>query len=201
MAAGFAIGPMMMQKFKEGKDIVARNLIFGLQFAFFVLTFLMSIWLKELFSFLLRSPGLAEMYSLGIIIIMGYNYRPMYMGSTSKLFFVEKTNIVWKVTFVAGLINVILNSVFIPIYGFEVAAYTTFISLLFMGYIGFFIPSIKEVNDTDYHPFKWLLLTCGLTILALFIVDYPVQIKLLITLLVIAISVFSGLIFKRRLQL
>ncbi len=200
MAAGYAVGPMMMQKFKEGKDIVARNLIFGLQFAFFVLTFLMSIWLKELFSFLLRSPGLAQMYSLGIIIVMGYNYRPMYMGSTSKLFFVEKTNIVWKVTFVAGLINVILNSIFIPIYGFEVAAYTTFISLLFMGYIGFFIPSIKEVNGTDYHPFKWLLLTCGLTIGAHFIVDFPVQIKFAITIFVIVVSMLSGLLFKKRFQ-
>lgn len=200
MAAGYAIGPMMMQKFREGKDLVARNLIFGLQFAFFVLTFLMSIWLKELFSFLLKSPGLDKMYSLGIIIIMGYNYRPMYMGSSNKLFFVEKTNIIWKVTFVAGLINVILNSVFIPYYGFEVAAYTTFISLMFMGYIGFIIPSVKAENPVNYHPFKWLILTFLLTIGAYFIVDFPLQIKIVITLFVIGVSIIFGFMFKKRFE-
>ncbi|MEB2777500.1 lipopolysaccharide biosynthesis protein [Algoriphagus sp. D3-2-R+10] len=198
VAAGFAVGPMMMQKFKEGKDIVARNLIFGLQFAFFVLTFLASIWLKELFSFLLRSPGLDQLYSLGIIIIMGYNYRPMYMGSSNKLFFVEKTNIIWKVTFVAGIINVVLNSIFIPIYGFEVAAYTTFISLMFMGYIGFFIPSIKAENPVNYHPLAWLIMTIGLTVGAYFIVDFPMHLKIVITLLVLGISLISAFLFKKR---
>ena len=198
IAAGYAISPMMMQKFKEGKDVVARNLIFGLQFAFFVMTFLVSIWLKELFSFLLRSPGLAEMYSLGIVIVMGYNYRPMYMGSINKMFFVEKTNIVWKVTFVAGIMNVILNSIFIPIYGFEVAAYTTFISLLFMGYIGFYIPSIKSENPTNYHPIKWLILTCCLTIAAYFIVEFSIQQKLLITAFLIFVTILSGIQFKKK---
>ncbi|WP_425639532.1 lipopolysaccharide biosynthesis protein [Algoriphagus yeomjeoni] len=198
MAAGFALGPMMTQKFKEGKDIVARNLVFGLQFAFFVLTFLVSIWLKELFSFLLKSPGLDQMYSLGIIIVMGYNYRPMYMGSSNKLFFVEKTNIIWKVTFLAGIINVVLNSIFIPIYGFEVAAYTTFISLLFMGYIGFFIPSIKAVNPVNYHPFLWLFLTIALTVGAYFIVDFSIQVKVVISLSVLAVSILLGLLFKKR---
>ncbi|RAI89503.1 MATE family efflux transporter [Algoriphagus yeomjeoni] len=198
IAAGFALGPMMTQKFKEGKDIVARNLVFGMQFAFFVLTFLVSIWLKELFSFLLKSPGLDQMYSLGIIIIMGYNYRPMYMGSCNKLFFLEKTNIIWKVTFLAGIINVVLNSIFIPIYGFEVAAYTTFISLLFMGYIGFFIPSIKAVNPVSYHPFIWLFLTIALTIGAYFIVDFSIQVKIVISLSVLVVSIFLGFLFKKR---
>ncbi|WP_268034982.1 lipopolysaccharide biosynthesis protein [Algoriphagus sp. PAP.12] len=199
VAAGFAVAPMMTKKFREGNDKAARDLIFGLQFGFLVMTFLMSIWLKELFAFLLRSPGLAEMYSLGVVIVMSYNYRPMYMGSVNKLFFVEKTNIVWKVTFVAGLMNVILNLVFIPSFGFEMAAYTTFVSLMFMGYIGYFIPSIKKVNLVNYHPLKWLFLTLFLTLAAFYLADLPLGLKLIVTGGVLIITLMSGLFFKRKL--
>ena len=198
VAAGFAVAPMMTKKFREGNDKAARDLIFGLQFGFLVMTFLMSIWLKELFAFLLRSPGLAEMYSLGVIIVMSYNYRPMYMGSVNKLFFVEKTNIVWKVTFVAGLMNVILNLVFIPSFGFEVAAYTTFVSLMFMGYIGYFIPSIKKVQLVNYHPLKWLFLTLSLTAAAYYMAELPLGLKLIVTGGVLVIALISGLYFKRK---
>ncbi|MFC3880858.1 lipopolysaccharide biosynthesis protein [Algoriphagus namhaensis] len=198
MAAGFAVAPMMTKSFKEGNDKAARDLIFGLQFAFFVLTFLVSIWLKEFFGFLLRSPGLAEMYSLGIIIVMSYNYRPMYMGSVNKLFFVEKTNIVWKVTFLAGAINVILNLLLIPKFGFEVAAYTTFISLMFMGYIGYFLPSIKKVHEVNYHPIRWFGLTLVLTFMAFYLSEISVEMKILISAIAILSAIGLGFLFKKK---
>lgn len=200
MAAGFAVGPLMTKKFKEGDDKAARDLIFGLQFAFFVLTFLVSIWLKELFAFLLRSPGLAEMYTLGIIIVMSYNYRPMYMGSVNKLFFVEKTNIVWKMTFVAGVMNVILNVLFIPSYGFQAAAYTTFISLMFMGYIGYFLPSVNKFNKVNYHPLKWLVLTIALTLAAYLISEVAIELKAIITGIAVVVAVGLGFVFKRKIS-
>ena len=129
---------------------------------------------------------------------MSYNYRPMYMGSVNKLFFVEKTNIVWKVTFGAGVLNVFLNLIFIPKYGFEVAAYTTFISLMFMGYIGYFIPSIKKLNPVNYHPIKWLVLTIGLTIAAFYFSELSLNFKVLFSVFVAIVTLVLGLLFKKK---
>src|SRR5690606_22406584 len=114
--------------------------------------------------FLIRNEVLSQMYPLGIVIIMGYNYRPMYFGANTKLMFAEKTNVLWKVTFVAGLINVMLNFLLIPYFGFEAAAFTTFVSLMFMGYIGFYLKIFKDINAANFYPLAWLTATVILSI-------------------------------------
>src|SRR5690606_4475064 len=114
MAAGFAIGPMLNEAYKEGNEKRARDLIFILQIAFLVGSFILSIWLKEIFLLLLKNKELQESYQLGVIIVMSYCYRPMYLGANSKLFYLEKTQLLLRVTFVAATINVCLNFVLIP---------------------------------------------------------------------------------------
>ncbi|MFD2203536.1 lipopolysaccharide biosynthesis protein [Shivajiella indica] len=197
-AAGLAVGPLMMQAYKKGADLEARNLVFLLQISFLTLTFLMSIWLKEIFSFLIRNDTLSQMYGLGIIIIMGYNYRPMYLGSNNKLFYLEKTNVIWKVTFMAGLINVISNFILIPILGFRIAAYTTFASLMFMGYIGYYLKVFKQINEVNYYPLRWLILTCLLSIIAYYTVELNLVYKFLISLLGFGVFVIAVINFRKK---
>ena len=199
-ASGLAVGPMMMEKYKKGDDIGARNLVFVLQILFLICTFLACIWLKEIFAFLIRNDTLASMYSLGIIIVMGYNYRPMYMGSNNKLFYTEKTKVLWRVTFVAGVINVVSNFLLIPIFGFQIAAITTFVSLMFMGYIGFYLKIFKKINSAEYYPFRWLLMTVILTGLAYFLVELQVYIKLLVSFSFILILTLLFFRFKEKIN-
>uniref|UniRef100_F4C954 Polysaccharide biosynthesis protein n=1 Tax=Sphingobacterium sp. (strain 21) TaxID=743722 RepID=F4C954_SPHS2 len=183
-AAGFAIGPMMNAAYKNKDERTARNLVFVLQIMFFVLTFTSAIWLKEIFHILLKNPSLQNTYQLGIIILMGYNYRPMYIGASNKLFYVEKTKVLLKVTFVAGLVSVILNFAFIPFFGYKIAAYTTFIALMYMGYAGYFLSVFEENNKEQYYPLLWLSLTIFLTILAYYVVDLNFFVKISINLVV-----------------
>ena len=191
-ASGMAIGPLLNGYYKAGKEESAKYLIFILQIAFFLLTFGLCIWMKEIFAFLIRNENLAQMYYLGIIIVMAYNYCPMYFGVNAKLMFREKTNVIWKVTLVAGIINVILNLSLIPIIGFEVAAVTTFLAYMFMGYAGYFFKAFKEVNSVTYYPFLWFILTILLTIIAYYAVELSsLIIKIGITLGILA----AGLIF------
>jgi len=193
-ASGLAIGPMLNKFYKEGKDKAASNLIFILQVAFLTITFLLSLWMKEAFSFLIRNDTLAKMYYLGIVIVMAYNYRPMYFGANAKLMFTEKTNVLWKVTLGAGLINVILNIILLPIYGFEAAAITTFIAYMFMGYAGFYFKVFKQISDINYYPILWISITIALTIAVYFLRDLDIMYKLLISIASISIS---GLIIFR----
>jgi O-antigen/teichoic acid export membrane protein len=193
-ASGLAIGPLLNKYYKENKEKPAKELVFILQLTFFLITFLVCLWMKEAFTFLIRNEALAKMYYLGIIIVMAYNYRPMYLGFSTKIMYNEFTNIMWKVTFGAGLINVILNLLLIPIFGFEVAAFTTFFGYLFMGYSGYYFKAFKGINKVNYYPGFWIIITVFLTIIVYYAVELPLFAKGAISGLV---SIFASfLIFK-----
>ena len=123
------------------------------------------------------------MYILAIIIIMSYSYRPMYLGANNRLFYIEKTKVLLKISFVAGLANVLMNLIFIPIYGFEVAAITTYVSLMYMGYSGYYLKVFKDNNNLNYYPLLWLLTTLILTISAIYIVELDLVIKVLVNII------------------
>ena len=194
VASGKAIGPLMNDAYKKGRDLEARNIVFFLQGIFLLGTFAIALWMKEIFTILVNNDELEQLYPLAIIIVMGYNYRPMYMGANNKLFYTENTHILWRVTFTAGIINVILNLILIPIYGFEVAALTTFFSFMVMGYSGFYFKIFKKINSVQYYPIFWLTLTILMAIGGYFAVELPLVFKIVLSLLIATLSV---LLMKR----
>ncbi len=194
MAAGFAIGPMLNMAYKEGNERKARDLIFILQIVFLFGSFILAIWLKEIFFFLLKNKSLQDSYQLGIIIIMSYCYRPMYLGANSKLFYIEKTQMLLKVTFIAAIINICLNFLLIPIWGITAAAIVTYVSLFYMGYAGFFLKIVKNTNKVKYYPIYWMALTVILTFLAIFVVEAGLLLKIAFSM----ISLFVAIILMKR---
>lgn len=196
-AVAQALGPILNNLYKTKKDESARYLLNMMQVGFFIISGLACIWLKEIFQLLIRNDDLALMYPLGIIILMSYNYRPMYFASNSKLMFSERTGVLWKITFVAGLINVILNFIFIPIYGYKVAAYTTFICLMYMGYGGFFTKAYRSVSFVSYNPLLWLVITIILTFTNYWLVELFFLEKVLASIIYIVFGVWTIFYFKR----
>jgi O-antigen/teichoic acid export membrane protein len=190
-ASGQAIGPLLLQTYKSGNELEARKLIFTLQASFLIGTFMLSLWLKEIFYLLIKNDSLRAIYPLGIIIVMAYNYRPMYFGANSQLFFNEKTKVLYKVTFIAGIGNLVLNFSLMPLFGYQVAAYTTFIGLMYMGYAGFFLKEFKASCSVNYHPVRWLALTVGLTIVAYFGVEISALYKVFVCLGISSVSLLS----------
>lgn len=190
VAGGYAIGPLMNEKYKKNDDKGARDLVFVLQIVFFFLTFVASIWMKEIFQLMIRNNSLKLLYPLAVVIVMSYNYRPMYLGAVNKLFYKEKTNFLWKLTLTAAIINVVLNLIFMPFFGYETAAFTTFVAFLYMGYAGFYYKVFKEVNDANFYPLTWLFATLFLTICAYNIVEYAISIKIFISIAYLLIILF-----------
>jgi len=189
-AANQAVGPMMLESYKNKRDDDARDMIFALQVVMLIATFGFCLWSKEIFELLIKNEELKNFYPLAIIIVMAYNYRPMYIGAMSKLFYLEKTQLLWRVSFIAGLSNIILNFIFIPIFGFEVAAYTTFASLMYLGFSGYYIKKIRELHETEYFPFYWFLLIIGLTLLAYLGVEFSILIKFTFSILLFVFGIF-----------
>jgi O-antigen/teichoic acid export membrane protein len=184
-AVGMAVGPYYTKLFSK-ENLVSENqakvLTFFLQTCFLILSFTAALWAKELFKLLIKNQELSGVYYIGIVIIMGYSYRPMYWACISKLNYLEKTKQLWKISFIGGALNITLNLIFIPLYGFEAAAITTLLSLLYIGFAGFFLKDFKENNQINYYPIRWLFLILISTIIVYLLKDIIVIYKIAITL-------------------
>ncbi len=199
-AVGFAIGPTLRRLFKEKKEKETRKLVFIVQIFFFILSFGICLWIKEIFYLFIQNEELRTVYPLTIPIIMGYNYKPMYMGASINLFYYENTKHLWKISFIAGAINVILNFIFIPIYGVFSAAITTFIALMYMGYSGFFMSDYKKNSSLNYYPLLFLLANVLLLAIAYILAETSIIAKASITLCIIAGMLYVLLYKKQLLQ-
>ncbi|MEM8890632.1 MAG: lipopolysaccharide biosynthesis protein [Bacteroidota bacterium] len=189
---GMATGPVIYEYFRNLKRRhafkLSRDLIFIWQAGMMLFSFLVCLWFKEIFSILINNPDLQDAYSLAIIMIMGFNYRPLYSGFAVKLFYYEKAGRIWLVSFGAGILNVVLNIIFIPIYGIEAAAITTFVAFLFLGLAGFFIKEYREMNDVNYFPFHWLIGIIIATVIVYFLKDIFWLYKIGISLFLLTVS-------------
>lgn len=190
-AVGMATGPFFSKLYtasqvKEGL-IDARRLTFFLMTCFLSITFLTSLWLKEIFYILIKKQELQSAYNLGIIILMGYSYRPMYWSAGIKLSISESTGSLWKISFVGGLINVLLNLVFIPIYGVFGAAISTFISLMYLGFSSYFFKSYRKTDSLNHYPILWMILIISLTFFCYQIRNYDYLAKAIVSFFVLLI--------------
>lgn len=195
-ATGSAVGPIITKLYKDKDFGGARTLIFVLMICTLTISFLLSLWSKELFAFLIRNDELAQMYYLGIWLIMAQAYRPMYLGFSSKYMYFEKTMSMLKVSFMAGFLNVILNLCLIPFFGFEVGAITTFICYMYMGYIGFSFKGFKALNKLNYYPLLWLMGTILLTLSCIYLVELSFAYKMLISIILFVVLLL--VVYKNR---
>lgn len=183
-AVGKAVAPYygsLFSKKNTESDIHAKTLTFFLQVSFIVLCSTIALWSKQIFQLLISNHDLETAYSISIFIIMGYSYRPMYWASANKLMFYEKTSKLWRVSFIAGTLNVALNIIFIPIYGVQAAAITTFGCLMYLGFSFYFLKDYKTLKNQKYYPLLWLTIIVACTIIVYLLKDSAVVVKALLS--------------------
>ena len=203
-AVGIAVGPIYMREYAK-RNLLGQNNIYYLtiilQIIFSITLFIGSLWMKEIFTILCKNKELQTSYDLGIIIIMGYAIRPLYWVTVNFLGYSEKTNQLWKISLIGGLINIILNLIFVPYYGVMASAISTLISLIYIGIAGFYLKSFYKKNTLNYHPLKWIIFLLTLTAISWVLKDCEISIKLIITVLLGGLGFYFILNLKNRLKL
>jgi O-antigen/teichoic acid export membrane protein len=183
-AIGMAVGPVYLKFYANRNETgynQAKLLTFFLQLLFMLFSFIGCLWMFEVFKLLASNKDLVLAYPLAIIVVMGYSYRPMYWACISRLGFEEKTNQLWKISMIGGLLNVILNIIFIPIWGVYGSAIATFIGLMYIGFSGFYNQAYKKLNKENYYPLYWLFSIVILGVLAYVLKETDIYIKIIIT--------------------
>ncbi len=189
-AVGTAIGPLYTKLFSEkstSANVSVRFLTHWLQSTFVIICIILALWMKEFFNLLVSNQELRSFYGLGIIILMGYAYRPYYWVSVNRLIYNENTSQLWKISFTAGLVNIILNLFFIPHFGIIAAAVSTFISLMYIGFSGFYLKAFRDYETERYYPGLVILLILFSTITVLLLKDTSSFLKSMISFFLILI--------------
>jgi O-antigen/teichoic acid export membrane protein len=193
-AVGQAVGPFYLELYKNKTNInsenTVKNLTIILQLLFMSFCFVISLWIKNIFEIFIKQEDLKSSYSLAIVIIMSYSYFPMYWNVINRLQYNEKTKTLWKITTAGGIINVFLNLILMPFFGYKVAVFTTFFSLMYIGFSGYYIKTFMELSNNNLKPLRWLLLIIILTFISYLFKDTSINVKALITIAVIVINLY-----------
>lgn len=194
------LGPLFHRNLTSGGNLkIIKDSVFALAFLYLFIGFLGGLWMKEFFGLLIRNDELISAYSVAIIILFSFTTRPLYNGAQSFLFFEEKTSKLWRVTFMFGMLNIVLNVVFIPIYGINAAALNTFICIAGSNYGVFLLRDYKETTKLNFFPLRWLAATLVVFAASWFLKDVSGLVKSAATILALLIALsFVMLVRKSR---
>lgn len=204
MAISQAASPFYLQYLAQQNDRAAalkvRQLTFALLVLFLFITSVACLWMREIFGLLIKNETLQQAYPLAIIILMGYNFRPMYLAVVNTLTYREHTNKLWRLSGVAGAGNILLNFILVPVFGYQVAAYTTFAALMYMGYAGFYMGAYKATSQVPYYPVAWLVLTILLLLVVYKLAAVALMVKIIVTATAGALAIVAAILYRRKLQ-
>jgi O-antigen/teichoic acid export membrane protein len=133
-------------------------------------------------------------------IMIGYVFQFFYTFYVNIEFYHKKQVFIAIGTFSSAMINVALNLLLIPIFGYVAAAYTTLISYFFLFVFHYFI--VKKMKKTSWYDIKFfvkiiiMLLTIGALIL--FVYRYDI-IRYAMILAIVIIITIAIIVFKKQL--
>lgn len=183
--------PYIYQMIRNKQEIAMRDLFFALQIGYFFSFLFVALFAQELVDFLFQNPDFKDIYHLVVLIIVGMMFKPMYIASTLPFFYFEKTKRMSFFSIGAGLINVVLNIILIPLFGFEMAAVTTIIGFLFLSFSRFYSKEYKEISTLDYYPTFWLFLSIIFCVISYGVTFLPFSTRFIISLFLLVFSAIS----------
>jgi O-antigen/teichoic acid export membrane protein len=194
------LGPLFHRELRDSRQngVKIKQIVNVLALAYLAIGFLGGIWMKEVFHLLIKNPELVSSYTIAIIILFSFATRPLYNGAQSFLFYNERTKNLWKVTFMSGVLNILLNVIFIPIYGITAAAVNTFICIAASHYGIFLLKDIRDLSTVDFRPVRWIVVTLVIFLVTWKLKDARILVKTSVTLGAAVASFFTYLYYKRK---
>ena len=101
-------------------------------------------------------------------VVAGVFFSSLYYIFANVVYYYKKPTYVMIGSVVSAILNVILNAIFIPIYGFVVAGYTTMISYISQSVIDYFAMyriTKKNIYDMKYiFSISFIFIICSITL-------------------------------------
>lgn len=186
---GMAISPVMARiYFSKSKT---KNLDFS-KFMVYItvlvgaIGIIFSLWIKEIMILLVKNDELKITFPMVMLMMIGVVCRPLYWYTNALLTYNNATQNLWKISLSAGVFNLIFNLIFIPKYGILSSVIGTSLSLIFLGYSGFYYTTFKKYKSSSFPILKTTFLPVLLVVIY-FIKDINPLVKFFITILIIGL--------------
>lgn len=98
-----------------------------------------------------------ESRMVAIPIVLAMFYSAIYNFPAAVEYYYKKTNVIAVGTMIAAVLNIVLNTIFIPLYGFVAAAYTTVVCYLLYYFVHLMLS--RNIHGSMIYSMKWHLLT------------------------------------------
>lgn len=157
-AMATALAPQMQTTFRKGDYSSFRMLYYLSQGVALLASFLICIWMREIYSVLIQNDHLSKSSSIAVLFCFAQVLIPFYHFSSISCFVDRKTQQLLWLVFVPSLGNIILCSVLVPIFGYMSAVYSTIASFWSVILMPFIIPYHKKWTNTWLGSKKKLVL-------------------------------------------
>jgi O-antigen/teichoic acid export membrane protein len=168
------------------KDVSTISWLFVVLFSFFIL-------FGDILGKMLAPDKFHDSLILIPLIAMGYFFLTSYEIYKRNFIYEKQTSYVFSVHILSGVVNIFLNIIFIPIYGYKVAALTTIFSYALLFLFGFLS---SKYLFTGRHTSGKILAGPFLSLCVIFLINYGFQYLLVSALfkIVVFISIVAAII-------
>lgn len=188
-----AYSPYALKAIKEDRYEGLRketNILITYSVAFSLLLILFApegLWL-------LGGNNYAETAKLIPVLISGIFFSSFYLVFSNVEFVFEKTRYVFPITLLGATVNILLNYFFIPLWGYEVAAYTTLIGYVIIA-IAHYLAS-KKISNKPYFDMKIIIIEMICLLLAsgasIYLYSFPIIVRYIFIGVVLILGVILG---------
>ena len=146
LGVSVALSPVLQRIYRE-KNIKQMQYYYRLvNLIVSVFILLAMLWMKEFYFIFIKNDSFQPAYVIAILVCATYLVSStVYLYLSTSIFINKNTNKILYLVFYPALLNIVLNLVFIPIYGFKAAVYTTIFTYWLVFFLPFLFPSFKQM--------------------------------------------------------
>lgn len=186
--------PYMFEKLKSGDNDSIRKIVTPILCIYAAFAFSLTLIAPEV----LRIMAPKEYYDAVYIVpavAAGIYLTSLYNIFADVLMYKHKTNSIMIATIIASISNIVLNNLFIPVYGYIAAAYTTLFSYIVLSVMQYIV--MKRVHSGNLFDMKLIIGITGTLIIACLCCNFLYSLIVIRFIVIIVIIFLVGIYHKR----
>lgn len=188
-----AVAPRIQELYRTANFDKLKRLYIFCQVGAIVIAVLLAMWMPQIYHLLVRNEALSPAAWVAFFICFTNIVYPFYSFISTAAFIEERTKMVLWLVFIPATLNIILNFIFIPIYGYKAAVFTTmaaYWSQLFIPYfVGYFKTTTRRMFGNLKLPVILFIVILIITLLTSLAAELNLIYKSIISSVIILCSV------------
>lgn len=190
-ALATALAPQIQRFFRNSDFRSYRKLYFLCQAVALVTSFMICVWMPEIYGLLIRNAHLAQSCDIACLLCFANVVYSFYIFMSAPVFIEKNTmQLLWLV-FVPGILNLVLCYTLIPVFGYRAAIYSTIISywsqLMIPSFVGYYKKSVQQWLGGRWPIMVVLLLILSDLLIANELMHMVLWLKVVVTLAALSV--------------